>query len=437
MPEGLEPRELDLRDYLRVLRRRRGTIALVVILVVGAAVAYSLYQNKVYEATAQVLVRTANAQTPGSTDQATEILLMEAPAVRGAATKKLDHVPDVSVSQIGTSSVVAVTARSSHPKQAARDATVYARTYIDVRRKQTLTELLASTNDIQTKIQQLDAQSEQLDQALAAAVDPTERTALVTSQSSQRNNLASQRAAYSAQLNQLQASVSAAGASRQLVAVASVPTSPVEPKPLRNALIALVVGLVLGILAAFVREYFHDTVMTKEDVERVSGKLRVLGLIPAVKGWRNRKKAVLVSATAPNSRAPRRPTAPCGRRCSSSRSSGRSGRSRSRVRARSTARRRRSPTSPSPRRAPGGSWSSSAATCVAPGCTSSSGSPTTWGSPRCCSVRCRSSTRCRPSTASPACWCSRRVRRRRTRPSCSRPHGRRRSWARCGSGATS
>ena len=303
MPEGLEPRELDLRDYLRVLRRRRFTIALVLVLVVGAALGYSLLQKKVYEATAQVLVRTANAETPGATDQATEILLMEAPAVRDAATRKLGHAPDVSVNQVGTSSVVAVKARSAHAEQAARDATVYARTYIDVRRTQTTNELLASVNDIQAKIQALDGQSQQLDQALAAAVDPTQRSALVASQSSQRNNIVSQRAAYTSQLNQLQDAVSAAGASRQLVARASVPSSPAEPKPLRNALIAAVVGLVLGVLAAFVREYFQDSVMTKEDVERVSGKLRVLGLIPAVKGWRKRKKAMLVSAESPNSRA--------------------------------------------------------------------------------------------------------------------------------------
>jgi len=52
-----ESRELELRDYLGVLRRRKGVIALTVLIVVAAALAYSYLQTPVYEATAEVLVR--------------------------------------------------------------------------------------------------------------------------------------------------------------------------------------------------------------------------------------------------------------------------------------------------------------------------------------------------------------------------------------------
>src|SRR5205814_6235821 len=46
----------DLRDYARLLRRRKGLIVLVTIMVVAAAVAASLVQTPVYQARADVLV---------------------------------------------------------------------------------------------------------------------------------------------------------------------------------------------------------------------------------------------------------------------------------------------------------------------------------------------------------------------------------------------
>ncbi|HST26684.1 MAG TPA: polysaccharide biosynthesis tyrosine autokinase [Gaiellaceae bacterium] len=56
----------------------------------------------------------------------------------------------------------------------------------------------------------------------------------------------------------------------------------VEPKPTRNLLVAGILGLVLGLLAAFLRDYFDRTLRTVEEIERAFG-VPVIGQIPSVK----------------------------------------------------------------------------------------------------------------------------------------------------------
>jgi len=53
----------------------------------------------------------------------------------------------------------------------------------------------------------------------------------------------------------------------------------VSPDPLRNALIALVLGSLLGVALAFVLEFVDDSWDSPEEVEEVSG-IPTLGVVP-------------------------------------------------------------------------------------------------------------------------------------------------------------
>ena len=86
-----------------------------------------------------------------------------------------------------------------------------------------------------------------------------------------------------------------------MLAPATPPAAPTSPKPKRNVAIAIVLGLLLGIGLAFLREYFDDTVGSREDLERATNGLPVLGEVPRIPGWHDRQESHLVIAESPNS----------------------------------------------------------------------------------------------------------------------------------------
>jgi capsular polysaccharide biosynthesis protein len=60
---------------------------------------------------------------------------------------------------------------------------------------------------------------------------------------------------------------------------AVVPDSPVSPKPLRNGLLALALGVMLGIGLAFLLEHLDDRLRSPEEMEQISG-VPTFGVIP-------------------------------------------------------------------------------------------------------------------------------------------------------------
>lgn len=67
----------------------------------------------------------------------------------------------------------------------------------------------------------------------------------------------------------------------QVIDPAQVPTSPVSPRPLMNIAIAGVLGIMLGVFIAFLKEFLDNSIKTPEDVEKYLG-VPVLGTIPLV-----------------------------------------------------------------------------------------------------------------------------------------------------------
>ncbi|MEO8330319.1 MAG: polysaccharide biosynthesis tyrosine autokinase, partial [Candidatus Nanopelagicales bacterium] len=80
--------------------------------------------------------------------------------------------------------------------------------------------------------------------------------------------------------------------------VATAPTEPTTPKPLRNVLLAGIVGLLLGIGLAFLRDHFDDKVRDESGLPDVLDTIPVLGRIPLTK-----VRDQLVTLSAPHSSA--------------------------------------------------------------------------------------------------------------------------------------
>ena len=70
---------------------------------------------------------------------------------------------------------------------------------------------------------------------------------------------------------------------------AEVPDGPVSPNPVRNGLLALMLGLMLGVGLAYLWEHLDDSWRSPEEVERVSG-LPTYGVIPEFQASVGKKK---------------------------------------------------------------------------------------------------------------------------------------------------
>jgi capsular polysaccharide biosynthesis protein len=70
---------------------------------------------------------------------------------------------------------------------------------------------------------------------------------------------------------------------------ASLPETPVSPDPVRNVIIALVLGSLLGVVLAFSVEYLSDSWNSRDEVEEVSG-VPTLGVVPKFRVSARRKE---------------------------------------------------------------------------------------------------------------------------------------------------
>jgi capsular exopolysaccharide synthesis family protein len=139
---------VDLRDYLRLLRRGWPTLALVLVVSVGLAAAYLLVATKRYVATASVVVTVADARNVsdvvGGAQSASFIAstwagIIDSETVLGPVARGLD--PQISVSQAlgavaagprGATGIIDITASGSDPRLVAQLANETARRAITV-----------------------------------------------------------------------------------------------------------------------------------------------------------------------------------------------------------------------------------------------------------------------------------------------------------------
>lgn len=219
---------MELGDYLRVLRRRWGLIALAALVCAGAAVGFSLQQTPVYEATVRLVVSGAvggvTAEETGSQGQlavqraTTYAQFAPTPpvvdrAVAAAGSSPQRGRPEVSAEVEPNSPFLTVTVTDQDPQRAAAVANAY---------EATLPEVVT-----------------QLERRRAG----TSRTGLTA------------------------------------LAAAEVPDRPSRPQPVRNGGIGLALGLLLGVGAAFLREALDRSFRQAQQLEDDTAT-SVLGVVP-------------------------------------------------------------------------------------------------------------------------------------------------------------
>jgi capsular exopolysaccharide synthesis family protein len=258
MPNG--PQNRSTAELLHVLWERRLVIAVSTVVAVLISLVLSASADKQYTATSELLLRDPGfAKTlfgadlfEGSVDPeretSTKIAVIRSPAVTDAVRRSLNGRFDntslrdaIEVSSNENSDVVTVAATTENPRTAAAVANAYAREYITYQRELDRRKV----NDAKELVQEnLDALPEE---------NVAERQGLLDS------------------MKQLTVLEALQTGNADIVARATPPDSPSSPKALRAALLAGVIGLLIGLGAALLADFLDRRLKTTEDFERALG----------------------------------------------------------------------------------------------------------------------------------------------------------------------
>ncbi len=258
-------------DYLRVVRERKWVILAIVVLAVGLAAAYSLYQTPAYRASADVLRQSAALDQTLFGTSVFQFQDASRQLQTGANLVKIDSVGQmvkddlqstrsvqsllkmVEVVALKDSDVLRISVTSSSPEEAAAVADSFAGQFIRYRQEANRSILAAADEQVMAELSQMTPEE------LA-----TEGAATLKRKHEELGILqAMQTGGY------------------ELVQQATIPETPISPRPVRNAGFALIGGLFLGVLLSFLVDYLDRRIKSEEAMEREFG-LPVLASVPKV-----------------------------------------------------------------------------------------------------------------------------------------------------------
>lgn len=304
--------EVSLVDYLRVLWRRKWLVVATVVAAVAVSVFFTSRATRIYSTSSRVLIAATDASVfssagyvfPDPSQIDTQIEVVTSPPIAAVVARTLGSsarlVSGVSVSNVGATRILQITVRSPSPATAAKAATLYATTYRDYRRTQAIEELVSLSRTLADKTAQAKNQVDELDSQLARAQANKASAAEVQSIKSQRDAAATNYQIFQQKTDQAQVDASVRNGGVQLLNPAPVPTTPVSPRPLTSAALALALGALVGCAAAIALDFLDDSFKRADEVERLSRGLPILGSIPAVLDWRNRESPRLVTIEDPS-----------------------------------------------------------------------------------------------------------------------------------------
>lgn len=333
----MEERLPDLRDTTRAFWQRRGLIAFATLVTAALAVLISGTRPDRYTSSSRVvlhpIVSSAGFTSLGSSakggplgidvgpETLVEIAVSRAVAERVAQRPEYvgGRVPYYSVSaELVTDDLLQISGTAGSPRDAAGITDAFAEEFLAYRKSVAQDVIRSLAQELKGRIDATQGQVNSLNSqivtltAQAASIAPSQnavspaqasakaqRLAAVAQLTTQRDALVTQLASLRARYEDVSSAQSAVPGG-EILNVAAVPSGPSSPKPVRDGLIGLFLGLMIGAGLALILHHFDDRVRTAGDVLRAGG-ISVVAGVPRARRWRRRKEPYLVSVAEPQS----------------------------------------------------------------------------------------------------------------------------------------
>jgi non-specific protein-tyrosine kinase len=322
---------MELRTYLEILHRRRRLLVAATMIVALVAGITSALRTPMYRADALVLLRPndpseqldgTQTNTPvANADRylSAQLNIIKSESVARAAAKEVSGasvalLAQVSAGQSGATDIVRISATDSDPARATKVANAFAKAYIENRRQIAVEGLERAAKELDAKLRELQARIGELDARIAAedpqdkalatpvlAAPPKPRSSTAPAPSvtqptegptadlgpltsdealkAARYAAAVQYETLYARQQELLVDKSLKRGEAELISEAKTPGSPASPRPKRDAAMGGILGLLLGLGIAFLREQLDERLRTREQAETATG-LPVLAELP-------------------------------------------------------------------------------------------------------------------------------------------------------------
>ncbi|MEW6554200.1 MAG: polysaccharide biosynthesis tyrosine autokinase [Actinomycetota bacterium] len=305
---------MELKDYINVIKKRKWWVIGSILLVTGAALLYSFFlQNTVYQATSWVVIKEKplestvleetiselSTQPERSLQTQVELLKTKEMAKKVVDALQLELSPSglmakISVEPLSNTNIIAIKATDRYPELARDIANQYAVVYQEWRRSENVKEIAKARAEVwevlqSTKDEAIDL-SRQIESRFGNQAIPEE---LKVEQQIAYNYYVDLQRIY----RELSISEDLMSGGLEVIVDDDVPTSPVNPRPVRNGVLAFFLGTILGLGLAFLVDYLDDAIESREEVQRLYDA-PVLGEIPRyrdLEGEQRRSSLVMVS----------------------------------------------------------------------------------------------------------------------------------------------
>ena len=259
-----ETRQSSLFEYSQILWGRRRTVLTVTVAAVIVSLLYSFAATKVYEAPAGLLLTPQlpptllqaidPAATPSVVDVQTEIQVLESTQVADLVRKAIGSAPTVTATQVAATDVVTVAAQAKTPKLAQEAANAYANAYIELKHSETTTSLQQATNVLNQHLTSVEALASSVSAQVSGtnSAVQTQMAAIQASLQAEESTLQNEMATYNSFISNQDFE------SGQLISPATLPTKPAKPKTAEYVVMALILGLVLGVGLALILRFYED-----------------------------------------------------------------------------------------------------------------------------------------------------------------------------------